>query len=87
MTRGGDRPEDSLMLTHSLFTFAALALSAVSAVAQDIPAKLALPEGGTVVGKYAGKGVQIYVCRVKGAATEWRFKAPEAELIDAQGRP
>jgi hypothetical protein len=75
------------MLTRSLFTFAALALFAVSATAQDIPAKLALPQERPLVGKYAAKGVQIYVCRVKGAANEWDFKAPEAELTDAQGRP
>jgi len=75
------------MLTRWLFTFAALALSSVSAVAQGIPAELALPQGGTPLGKYAAKGVQIYVCRVKGAASEWGFKAPEAELVDAQGRP
>jgi hypothetical protein len=65
----------------------AYALSAVPSVAQDIPATLALPQGDTEVGKYAAEGVQIYVCRVKGAATEWSFKAPEAELVDAQGRP
>jgi Protein of unknown function (DUF3455) len=75
------------MLTRSLFTFAALALFAVSATAQDIPAKLALPQERPLVGKYAAKGVQIYVCRVKGAANEWDFKAPEAGLTDAQGRP
>jgi hypothetical protein len=75
------------MLTRSLFTFAALAFFAVAAAAQDIPAKLAPSQGATLVGKYAAKGVQIYVCRVKGAANEWDFKAPEAELVDAQGRP
>jgi hypothetical protein len=75
------------MLARSLSIFAALALSAVSAVARDVPAKLALPQGAALVGEYAAKGVQIYVCRVKGAATEWSFKAPEAELVDAQGRP
>ncbi len=74
------------VLTRSLPTFA-LVLFAVSAVAQDVPAELALPQGSTLVGKYAAKGVQIYVCRVKGATTEWSFKAPEAELVDAQGRP
>jgi hypothetical protein len=79
--------KESLMLTRSLFTLAALALFSVSAVAQDIPAKLAPPQGDTLVGKYAAKGVQIYVCRVKGAANKWSFKAPEAELFDAQGRP
>jgi Protein of unknown function (DUF3455) len=73
-------------LTRSLCTFATVALFAVSAVAQNVPAKLVLPNGGALVGKYAAKGVQIYVCRVKGTANEWGFKAPEAELIDAQGR-
>jgi hypothetical protein len=75
------------MFTRSLFTLAALALFVVSATAQDIPAKLAPPQERSLVGKYAAKGVQIYVCRVKGAANEWDFKAPEAELTDAQGRP
>ena len=75
------------MLTRLPFTFAALVLFTVSALAQEIPAKLALPQGGTLLGKYPAKGVQIYVCRVKGAANEWDFKAPEAELSDAQGRP
>jgi hypothetical protein len=75
------------MLTRSLFTFAALALFAVSATAEEIPAKLVPPQQGPLVGKYAAKGVQIYVCTVKGGASEWDFKAPEAELIDAQGRP
>ena len=75
------------MLTRSLFTLAALSLFAISAVAQDIPAKLMPPQEGPLVGKYAAKGVQIYVCTVKGGGSEWAFKAPEAELIDAQGRP
>ena len=75
------------MLTRSLFTFAALSLFAVPAIAQDIPAKLMPPQERPRIGKYAAKGVQIYVCTVKGGASEWGFKAPEAELIDAQGRP
>ena len=75
------------MLALSLSIFAALVPSAVSAVARDVPAKLALPQGTALVGKYAAKGVQIYVCRVKEAANEWAFKAPEATLVDAEGRP
>jgi hypothetical protein len=74
------------MLTRSLFTLAALSLFAVSAIAQDVPARLAPPQEGPLVGKYAAKGVQIYVCNVKGGVGKWSFKAPEAELIDAQGR-
>ena len=75
------------MLTRSLLTVAALGLSAVFAVAQNIPAKLVPPQERQLVGKYAAKGVQIYVCSVKEGANEWHFKAPEAELSDAQGRP
>jgi hypothetical protein len=75
------------MLIRSLFTFAVLAVFAGSAIAEDIPAKLAPPQEGPLLGEYAARGVQIYVCSVKGGANEWSFKAPEAELIDAQGRP
>jgi uncharacterized protein DUF3455 len=75
------------MLTRLLFTFAALAFSTIFAVAKDIPAKLAPPQDRPLVGKYAAKGVQIYVCRAEGVANEWEFKAPEAGLTDAQGRP
>ena len=75
------------MLTRSLFSFAALSLFAVSAIAQDIPTKLVPPQEGPLVGKYAAKGFQIYVCTVKEGGSEWAFKAPEAELVDAQGRP
>lgn len=74
------------MLTRLLFALSALAFSAASAIAQDIPAKLAPPHEEPLVGKYAAKGVQIYVCTVKGGGSEWDFKAPEATLVDAQGR-
>jgi Protein of unknown function (DUF3455) len=74
------------MLTRLLFTFASLAFSTIFAVAKDIPAKLAPPQERPLVGKYAAKGVQIYVCSVEGVA-KWEFKAPEAELTDAQGKP
>ena len=74
------------MLTRSLFSIAGLALSAVSAIAQDVPTKLAPPQERPLLGKYAAKGVQIYICSLKGGANEWAFKAPEAELTDAQGK-
>jgi hypothetical protein len=74
------------MLTRSLFIIGALALLAVPVIAQEIPAKLAPPKESPLIGKYAAKGVQIYVCNAKGVANEWGFKAPEAGLIDAQGR-
>ncbi|WGD50064.1 DUF3455 domain-containing protein [Bradyrhizobium sp. CB1650] len=75
------------MLTRSLSTFAALWLAAVSASAQRIPAKPLPAQPGHLVGKYIARGVQIYVCTVKGGMSEWDFNAPEAELFDAQGAP
>jgi hypothetical protein len=74
------------MLTRLLFTFASLAFSTIFAAAKDIPAKLAPPQERPLVGKYAAKGVQIFVCSAEWVANEWEFKAPEAELTDAQGR-
>jgi len=58
------------MLTRLLFSFAALSLSAIIAIAQNIPAKLAPPQEAPLVGKYTAKGVQIYVCTVKGGGSE-----------------
>lgn len=80
------------MLTRPLLTFAALAFSAVTASAQasiqaGIPAKLAPPAGAQLIGTYAAKGVQIYVCSANNGANEWTFKAPDAQLIDAKGKP
>jgi hypothetical protein len=73
------------MLTRSLYALASFAF-AVSALAQNIPAELALPKDVALMGKYGSKGVQTYVCRVKGTENEWGFEAPRAELIDAQGK-
>ena len=75
------------MLTRFAIISAALALFPLSALAQDIPAELAPPQEATLLGEFAAKGFQIYICRAKGTANEWDFKAPEAELTDAQGKP
>jgi hypothetical protein len=77
------------MLTRLLFIFAALALSRELAFSQsqDIPPPLAPQPVTILLGKYAATGAQIYVCRTKGATNEWAFKAPEAELVDPEGRP
>jgi Protein of unknown function (DUF3455) len=77
------------MLTRLLVAVAALALFPEAAFpqSQDIPSPLAPQQGTILLGKYSAKGVQIYVCRTKGAANEWAFKAPEAALLDAEGKP
>jgi len=61
-------------------------LLAGPAVAQDIPAELAPPAGTALIGTFAAKGVQIYRCAAQGSTLEWAFKAPEAQLVDAQGK-
>jgi hypothetical protein len=73
------------MHCRSLLAFAMLMLLSGLAAAQGVPAKLAPPPDSTLIGKYAAKGVQIYVCSAKGGATEWVLKAPEAELRDERG--
>jgi Protein of unknown function (DUF3455) len=77
------------ILTRLLFTLAALVLSRDLAFPQskDIPTALAPQQGAVALGRYAAKGAQVYVCRAKGAVNEWAFKAPEAKLVDTDGRP
>jgi hypothetical protein len=67
----------------------ALALAACASAPQpDIPAALKPPTSESLAMIVAARGVQIYECRVRkeGAGYEWAFVAPEAELLDAQGR-
>jgi hypothetical protein len=80
---------ESRMLTRLFLTLAALALFPDFAFPQfeAVPPLLAPQQGAILLGKYAAKGVQIYICRAKEATNEWAFKAPEAKLVDAEDRP
>lgn len=55
-----------------------------------LPANLAPPADQVLALTLTARGVQIYECRaVPGGESnrfEWAFKAPEADLFDAQGR-
>ena len=54
---------------------------------EEIPAGIAAPKGLAGALLLTARGVQIYECRaVAGEANkyEWAFKAPEADLFDAQ---
>jgi hypothetical protein len=55
------------------------------ALADDVPAKLMPPAGTAMLGAYAAKGVQIYVCTAKDGTNAWTLKAPDAQLVDAKG--
>lgn len=56
--------------------------------APTIPDALQAPAGERLLEVVAARGVQIYECRAKAGAAgnEWAFVAPEAELLDGQGR-
>lgn len=68
----------------SVWTLRAAELSPPS----DVPAGLRAPAGQEPGLVLAAVGVQIYECRAVAGMTgkyEWAFKAPEADLYDAQG--
>jgi Protein of unknown function (DUF3455) len=45
------------------------------------------PASQHVVLTVTGKGVQIYTCQQSATGPQWVFQAPEATLIDANGKP
>ena len=63
---------------------ALLILAIVPALADQ--AAVAPPAGAPLLLEAQGDGVQIYTCESKDKGPEWVFKAPEANLFDAQGR-
>lgn len=55
-----------------------------------VPAALEIPDNQTLALTLTAKGVQIYVCQPTPGPKPgyaWTFKAPEADLFDAQGKP
>jgi hypothetical protein len=75
---------------HStLITVGAVLLSAACANAPvAVPEALKPAANETLAMAVPARGVQIYECRVRkdGGGHEWAFVAPDAELLDAQGR-
>lgn len=51
--------------------------------AEEVPP----PAGAPLVLEALADGVQIYVCEARDNGFTWTFKAPEATLVDHQGRP
>jgi hypothetical protein len=80
---------DRVAVTGAATPLLVLALAACASAPQlDVPARLQPPAGESLATVVSAKGVQIYECRVRkdGTGNEWTFVAPEAELLDAQGR-
>ena len=47
---------------------------------------VAPPKGSALLLEVGADGVQIYTCESKTSGFEWSFTAPEANLLDTQGR-
>src|SRR5260221_4758002 len=62
-----------------------VAIMALAGVAHAADPLVPAPQGASMLLEVAADGVQIYACEAKGQAFEWVFKAPEANLFNAQG--
>jgi hypothetical protein len=65
-------------------------MGAILVLAATVPAMadaVAPPDGAGLVLEVVADGVQIYACEAKDNGFVWNFKAPEATLVDRQGRP
>lgn len=49
--------------------------------------RIKVPDGHEPALRLAARGVQIFRCERIGTQYDWRFRLPEAELFDEQGRP
>lgn len=54
---------------------------------QQVPAQIQAPAGEQVLLQVHAKGDQIYTCKGDAAQAAWALKAPEAELVDKDGKP
>jgi hypothetical protein len=64
-----------------------LLLVACASAPAAVPEALAPARDEQFALTVAARGVQVYECRAAaGGAPKWAFVAPEAELLDAQGR-
>jgi Protein of unknown function (DUF3455) len=55
-------------------------------VAKADQTAVAPPQSTTLLLEVGADGVQIYTCESKASGFEWKFKAPEANLFDKEGR-
>jgi len=77
-------------MNRRLWAAAVPLLLTACAVAPPVPEALRPGAGEAPLVTLTARGVQIYECRAKkddAQAAEWAFVAPEAELVDRDGRP
>jgi uncharacterized protein DUF3455 len=70
----------------SLLAVAAVLLS-FSAGAQQVPPQIQAPAGEQLFLQVHAKGDQVYTCKSEPAQYTWTLKAPDAQLLDKDGKP
>jgi hypothetical protein len=61
--------------------------SPLAAPSLGLFSQIKVPDGHEPVLRLAAKGAQVFRCERSGSGFEWRFRQPDAELFDAQGKP
>ena len=62
-------------------------MDVAASLPQAAPESLRPPESQRLAMELVATGVQVYECALNEGAFEWKFKAPEATLMDRAGRP
>jgi hypothetical protein len=66
----------------------AIGCAMAAAAAPQVPEAIKTPEGQVLSMELLATGVQIYECaQAQAYGFEWKFKAPEATLVDRKGQP
>jgi len=71
----------------SLFAVATLLSALRVPPAQEIPKPIQAPVDQQLYLRLHAQGHQIYTCKSESGQFAWTFKAPEAQLTDAKGKP
>ena len=81
------------LITISIVLFTSLGLASVAQSNTNdnlqVSKKLQVPTNQRLVFKSTARGSQIYTCQLTStdlSQFEWKLKAPEAKLFDAQGK-
>ena len=74
-------------LPRNLILTAIFAVTITLSITATAQSPTAPPAGQQAILTTTGKGVQIYTCQQSATGPQWIFKAPEATLTDASGKP
>lgn len=75
-----------LLVTSTVACTPGLRAQTVSADVHSVPQQLQPPANEQLLLQVSAKGVQIYTCKAVGGQFAWTLKAPEAQLLDKDGK-